>query len=67
MRLRDRLDHMRGLSAQLPTTGLKVVYTKAGTLLSTAFLDDPSIIIDHKAYWAVARSTEEARFLVAIP
>ena len=66
MRLRDRLDHMRGLSAQLPTTGLKVVYTKAGTLLSTAFLDDPSIIIDHKAYWAVARSTEEARFLVAI-
>lgn len=66
MKLGDRLDHMRGLSAQLPTTGLKAVYTKAGTLLSAALLDDPSIIIDHKAYWAVARSIEEARFLVAI-
>ncbi len=57
---------MRGLSAQLTTTGLKVVYTKAGTLLSAAILDDPRVIVDHKAYWAVARSIEEARYLTAI-
>jgi hypothetical protein len=61
-----QLDHMRKLSTQLGATGLKVVYTKAGTLLSAAVLDDPSIVVDHKAYWAVARSTEEASYLTAI-
>jgi hypothetical protein len=66
MTLLRQLDHMRKLSAQLRGTGLKVVYTKAGTLLSAAVLDDPSVIIDHKAYWAVARSMEEARYLTAI-
>ncbi len=33
MTLKQRLDHMRTLSAQLSATGVKVVYTKAGTLL----------------------------------
>ena len=66
MTLGLRLDHMHGISAQLPATGMKVVYTKAGTLLSAAILDDPSVVVDHKAYWAVARSIEEARYLTAI-
>jgi SAM-dependent methyltransferase len=66
MKLGERLDHMRGLSAQISTPGLKVVYTKAGTLLSAALLDDPSVVVDHKAYWAIARSVEEARYLTAI-
>jgi hypothetical protein len=61
-----QLDHMRKLSTQLQATGLKVVYTKAGTLLSAAALDDPSVVVDHKAYWAVARSIEEAGYLTAI-
>ena len=43
-----------------------MVYTKAGTLLSAAALDDPSVVVDHKAYWAVARSIEEAGYLTAI-
>lgn len=46
MTLKERLDHMRGLSAQLRVTGLKVVYTKAGTLLSAAVLDDPDVAVD---------------------
>jgi hypothetical protein len=67
MTLGLRLDHMRGLSAQLAaTTKMKVVYTKAGTLLSAAVLDYLSVIVDHKAYWAAARSIEEARYLTAI-
>jgi hypothetical protein len=66
MTLGKRLDHMRGLSAQFGTTGLKVVYTKAGTLLSASILDDSRVVVDHKAYWAVARSIEEARYLTAI-
>jgi hypothetical protein len=39
-----QLDHMRKLSTQLQATGLKVVYTKAGTLLSASVLDDPSVV-----------------------
>jgi hypothetical protein len=64
--LTQQLDHMRKLSIQLSASGLKVVYTKAGTLLSAAILDDPNVVIDHKAYWAVTRSIEEARYLVVV-
>jgi hypothetical protein len=66
MTLHQRLDHMRGLSAQLSATGMKVVYTKAGTLLSAAVLDDPRVVVDHMAYWTTARTIEEARYLTAI-
>jgi hypothetical protein len=34
-----QLDHMHKLSAQLNAVGLKVVYTKAGTFLSAAILE----------------------------
>jgi len=66
MTLGQQLDHMRKLSSQLSISGMKVVYNKAGTLLSAATLDDPSVVVDHKAYWAVARSIEEGRYLIAI-
>jgi SAM-dependent methyltransferase len=66
MSLKQQLDHMRKLSVQLSPAGLRVVYTKAGTLLSAAMLDDPRLVIDHKAYWAAARSIDEARYLTAI-
>jgi SAM-dependent methyltransferase len=66
MSLKQQLDHMRKLSAQLSPAGVRVVYTKAGTLLSAAVLDDQRVIIDHKAYWAAARSIHEARYLTAI-
>jgi hypothetical protein len=29
-------------------------------------LDDPSVVVDHKAYWVVVRSTAEAGYLTAI-
>jgi hypothetical protein len=66
MTLSQQLDHMRKLSTQLPVTGIKVVYNKAGTLLSAATLDDPRVIVDTGAYWAAARSLEEARYLTAV-
>lgn len=50
MILKQQLDHMRKLSAQLAPAGLRVVYTKPGTLLSAAALDDPRVMVDHKAY-----------------
>jgi hypothetical protein len=66
MTLGQQLDHMRKLSTQLSVTGMKVVYNKAGTLLSAATLDDPRTIIDTGAYWTAARSLEEARYLMAV-
>ena len=41
-------------------------YTKAGTRLSAAVVDDPEIVIDHMAYWAPIRRVEEARYLRAV-
>jgi hypothetical protein len=66
MTLQERLDHMRGLSQQLGITGPRVVYTKAGTRLSAALLEDPSVIVDHMAYWASSRSLAEAHYLCLI-
>ena len=66
MTLKQQVDHMRKLSAQLPATGVKVVYTKAGTLLGAAILDDPRVIVDTGAYWSAARDIDEARYLIAI-
>lgn len=66
MTLVQQIDHMRKLSMQLPGNGLKVVYNKAGTLLSAATVDEERLLVDHKAYWAPARTCEEARYLTAI-
>ena len=66
MTLGQRLDHMRGLSAQLPTPGTRVVYAKAGTLFAAATLTDVEIVVDHMAYWAATRSPAEARYLCAV-
>ncbi len=66
MTLKQQIDHMRKLSLQLAVKGPRVVYTKAGTRLSAAVVDDPEIVIDHKAYWAPIRRVEEARYLCAV-
>jgi hypothetical protein len=66
MTLRQRIDHMRTLSLQLAVPGPKIAYTKAGTRLSAAVVEDPSVVIDHMAYWAPIRSMNEARYLCVI-
>ena len=66
MTLSQRLDHMRTLSSQAGDAAIRVVYTKAGTRLSAATVGANDALVDHKAYWAPARSVEEAAYLVAI-
>ena len=66
MTLRQRLDHMRTLSSQDGSARTRIVYAASGTLLSACVLEDPSIVVEHKAYWATARSVGEARYLCAV-
>lgn len=64
--LLDRIDFHGQLSAQLPVSAHRVVYTKAGTKLAAAWINDPNAIIDHKLYWAPVSGLDEARYLTAI-
>lgn len=64
--LSEQIDHMRKLSQQYGAEGPKIVYAKAGTLLNAAIVQDDRIVIDHKAYWARARSLAEGRYVVAV-
>jgi hypothetical protein len=66
MTLRQQLDYMRKLSAQLTTSPLRVAYAKAGILPAAMMIDQPDIIIDHKAYWTAVRSRAEGEYLCAI-
>ncbi|MCC7276561.1 MAG: N-6 DNA methylase [Alphaproteobacteria bacterium] len=66
MTLVQQIDHMRKLSHQFASPGPKIAYTKAGTLLSAAIVENGDIVIDHKAYWAPVRGTDEARYLCAL-
>jgi hypothetical protein len=64
--LRAQLDHLHKLSVQFATPPLRVAYAKAGTLLAACVIDDPLPVIDHKAYWASARTRDEAHCLTAV-
>ncbi len=66
MTLRQRIDHMRGLTAQLSESPLRVAYAKAGTLPAATIIDKPEFLVDHKAYWASVRSQAEGGYLCAI-
>jgi len=62
----ENLNYQSKLAKQIGGSSLKVVYTKSGTRLAAAFIDDPNIFIDHKLYWIPVRSRSEARYLCAI-
>lgn len=64
--LLTRIDYHGQLSAQLPVAAQRVVYTKAGSKLTAARVEDSTAIIDHKLYWAPVDSIAEGRYLVGI-
>jgi hypothetical protein len=66
MTLLERVDHMRNLSIQAGPPTIRVLYTKAGTRLSAVRISTDDLIIDHKAYWAKARTAKEGAYLIAL-
>lgn len=66
MSLAQRVDAMGGLRSQREINPIRVLYTKAGTRLSACWIEDPEVIIDHKAYWAAANSLDEAAYVAAV-
>jgi hypothetical protein len=66
MTLLRSLDHMRKLTSQFPIACLRVVYAKAGTLFAATKLEQTKVLVDHMAYWATARTVDEANYLCAI-
>ncbi len=66
MTLLAQIDHMRKLSSQTGQPAVRVLYTKSGTRLSAARIAADDALVDHKAYWAAARSQNEAGYLVTV-
>jgi hypothetical protein len=66
MTLTQQIDHLRKLSLQLTARTARLVYTKAGTLLSAAVVSDDAVVVDHMAYWTALRSDGEGHYLMAI-
>ncbi|GAA4261951.1 hypothetical protein [Dietzia aurantiaca] len=64
--LLDRIDYHGQLSAQLPLSALRVVYTKSGNTLAAAVVRDGSAVIDHKLYWVPVAAEAEGHYLCAI-
>lgn len=64
--LLTRIDFHGQLSAQLPQAPHRVVYTKSGSNLAAARVEDERGIIDHKLYWAPVVTVAEGRYLVGI-
>lgn len=64
--LLENINYSNKLSSQFPIPPLRVVYSKAGSILTAAILDDTEAIIDHKLYWAEVKSRSEADYLAAI-
>jgi len=64
--LLQRLDHHGQLSAQFPISPVRVVFTKTGTILTSAIIRDESAIIDHSLYWMPVMVEAEAHYLTAI-
>lgn len=64
--LMGQVDYNGKLAAQVPTPPLRIVYSKAGSTLAAAVVDDPQCIIDHGLYWAPVATRAEGDYLAAI-
>lgn len=64
--LREQIDYYGKLSTQFPTAPIRVVYTKAGTRLAAAVVEDDRAIVEQALFWARATTLSEAHYLCGI-
>ncbi len=62
----ENIDHMSKLSCQAVPATIRVLYTASGTRLSAARVAASDAIVCHGAYWATARSADEAGYLIGL-
>ena len=60
------IDYMRKLSSQADEFAIRVLYTASGTRLSATRITSVETLVYHGAYWAAARSFDEASYLIAL-
>lgn len=66
MRLAERWDFQRELSAQFPITKLRVVYAASGKNPAACIVEDSVAAIEHKLYGGAFGERREAQFLCGI-
>jgi hypothetical protein len=64
--LRERLDFRRGLTDQLPTPPLRVVYGASGMHVVAALVENPTAVCEHKLYWGAVANRAEGLYLCSI-
>ncbi|MBI4337997.1 MAG: N-6 DNA methylase [Chloroflexi bacterium] len=62
----QQIDYYGKLTAQFPTSLLRVVYAASGTLPAAALLTDGSALVEHALYWIAPETEEEAWYLAAV-
>jgi hypothetical protein len=62
----QQLEYYAKLSAQFPTSALRVVYAASGTIPAASMLRDGTSIIEHGVYWSTVSTVGEALYLAAI-
>ncbi|MEM0900618.1 MAG: hypothetical protein AAGI92_11790 [Pseudomonadota bacterium] len=66
MRLVERWDYHRELSAQFPVADLRVAYAASGTNPAACVLEDSDSLLEHKLYGGSFSFRGEAEFIAAI-
>lgn len=64
--LMQQLDFQGKLKKQLGKGPHRVVYSASGNRLVAAYVEDPSLIIEHKLYWLAVPSEAAAHYLTAV-
>ncbi len=64
--LSKRWNYQRGLTNQIPVSGLRIVYAASGSQPAACLIRDRSALVEHKLYWNSPSSEEEAYYLLTL-
>ncbi len=66
LKLIENWDYYGKLLAQLPPSGLRVVYAASGTQPAAAVVSNAEAIVEHALYWTTPSSLDEAHYLLSV-